>query len=87
MSSSFEIYTAPGSLTCRSVPALYDKRAELFKYAAVDLKELAEIDSAGVALLVKWARAQPDGRLTISHVPDTALRLIKTYKLTALFNL
>lgn len=76
-----------GALTVKTVPALWEKRAEIFKDNSVDLGQVSEIDSAGVAFLVQWAKAQPERRLTLKGAPDNALRLIKTFKLSKLFEL
>ena len=87
MSSNSDVYIAPELLNKRSVPDLYQKRDKLFGYQVVDLSSVHEIDSAGLALLVKWAKCQSSGKLKLIGIPDTALRLIKTYKLTPLFEL
>lgn len=42
------------------VPSLWDKRESLFKENTVDLKDISSIDVSGMALLVKWAKAQKD---------------------------
>ena len=73
------------TLTVKTVPSLFQKRQELFKAGLVDLSGLKEIDSAGVAFLVKWAKAQPSGTLRLEHVPKKATSLIDTYKLGTLF--
>ncbi len=87
MSSSSEIFAAPVCLNSQTASELYARRSEVFKYAVVDLNTLQDIDSAGVALLVKWAKSQGQAGLRLKNVPATALRLIKTYKLNALFEL
>lgn len=71
-------------LDSKSVPALWERRAEIFKADRVDLKDTREIDSAGIAFLVQWAKALPQGRLTILNAPDNAVRLIATFKLQPL---
>ncbi len=76
-----------GPLTVKTVPALWQQRRELFKDDCTDLRGVDEIDSAGVAFLVQWAKAQPLGRLSLYNVPENALKLIKTFKLDPLFEL
>lgn len=41
-----------------SVPSLWAKRESLFKENTVDLKDISSIDVSGMAILVKWAKAQ-----------------------------
>lgn len=76
-----------GALTVKTVPALWEQRAGLFKEKSVSLASVTEIDSAGIAFLAQWAKAQPEMKLTLSAVPENALRLIKTFKLQPLFEL
>lgn len=71
-------------LDSNSVPSLWDRREEIFKGTSVDLKETREIDSAGIAFLVQWAKALPQGRLEVLNAPDNAVRLIATFKLQPL---
>ncbi|MBQ8022945.1 MAG: hypothetical protein IJ254_01600 [Succinivibrio sp.] len=68
-----------------SVPSLWDKREDLFKENTVDLKDISAIDVSGMALLVKWAKAQKDQKLHLINVPVSAMNLINTYRLGQLF--
>lgn len=70
-----------------TVPALWQKRETLFKQSQIDLKDTTRVDVAGIALLVQWAKALPQGKLKIVHAPTCALNLINTYRLSQLFNL
>lgn len=76
-----------GALTVKTVPELWEQRAELFKEQSVSLAAVTEVDSAGIAFLAQWAKAQPQMKLKLSAVPENALRLIKTFKLQPLFEL
>ena len=67
------------------VPSLWDKRESLFKENTVDLKDISSIDVSGMALLVKWAKAQKDQKLPLINVPVSAMNLINTYRLGQLF--
>ncbi len=68
-----------------SVPVLWEQRAVLFKEDTVDLKDISSIDVSGMALLVKWAKAQKDQKLHLINVPVSAVNLINTYRLGQLF--
>ena len=68
-----------------SVPSLWDKRESLFKENTVDLKDISSIDVSGMAILVKWAKAQKDQKLQLINVPVSAMNLINTYRLGQLF--
>lgn len=68
-----------------SVPSLWAKRESLFKENTVDLKDISSIDVSGMAILVKWAKAQKDRKLHLINVPVSAMNLINTYRLGQLF--
>ena len=68
-----------------SVPSLWVKRESLFKENTVDLKDISSIDVSGMAILVKWAKAQKDQKLQLINVPVSAMNLINTYRLGQLF--
>ena len=68
-----------------SVPSLWVKRESLFKENTVDLKDISSIDVSGMAILVKWAKAQKDQKLYLINVPVSAMNLINTYRLGQLF--
>lgn len=71
-------------LTHVEVAQLWSLREQIFKAAQVDLKDNEEMDSAGVAFLVQWAKSQ-GGKLTIYHASDKVRSLIKTFRLEPLF--
>ena len=60
-------------------------RESLFKENTVDLKDISSIDVSGMAILVKWAKAQKDQKLHLINVPVSAMNLINTYRLGQLF--
>lgn len=74
-------------LNFETVPALYKDRASYFSDKDADLSRSSEVDSAGVAFLVMWAKNLPEKRLTLKNVPDRALALIRTFKVGELFNI
>ena len=67
------------------LPSLWVKRESLFKENTVDLKDISSIDVSGMAILVKWAKAQKDQKLHLINVPVSAMNLINTYRLGQLF--
>ncbi len=75
------------NLTVRTVPTLWEQRQTLFAQSSADLSALQAIDSAGIAFLVQWAKAQPASKLRLTAPPERALRLIRTFKLEPLFEL
>ncbi len=77
------------ALTCATVPELWKRRETLFTEHQADLSVLEEVDSAGIAFLVQWAKAcEARGeKLQLAGVPPRALRLIRTFRLEGLFNL
>lgn len=76
-----------GAVTVHEVPSLWQQRASLFTEQVCDLSAVTDIDSAGIAFLVQWAKAlrRQGQTLTLLHVPAQALRLISTFKLQPLF--
>ncbi len=78
-------------LTVEQVPQLWEERARIFAADTVDLGATTELDSSGIAFLVRWAKAvdarRQGARLILEHVPDRALRLIRTFRLEPLFEL
>lgn len=75
------------NLTVRTVPQLWEQRTEIFAISVADLSQLKEIDSAGIAFLVQWAKARTPQRLQLRAVPERARRLIQTFKVEPLFEL
>ncbi len=76
-----------GAMTVKTVPDLWEQRSRLFVQDAVSLSKVSAIDSAGIAFLVQWAKARPGRRLVLQGTPESALRLIETFKLQELFAL
>lgn len=74
------------ALTAATVPALWQERHTLFKEDSVDLGSLKEVDSAGIAFLVQWAKALPQGYLTLVNAPEAALKLVATFRLEDLLH-
>ena len=71
-------------LRFQTVPALWKQRSGIFKRNEIDLLD-TRIDSAGIAFLVQWSKALNGQKLKIKNAPDNAINLIKTYRLTELF--
>jgi len=75
-------YRLTGPITFATVTKLYDDAALEFEPGQtleLDLGAAARVDSAGVALLVEWARmaASAGARLRISSMPIQLERLIQ----------
>ena len=73
-------------LSFQTVPALWKQRSGIFKSNEIDLLD-TRIDSAGIAFLVQWSKALNGQKLKIKNAPDNAINLIKTYRLTELFEI
>ena len=71
-------------LSFQTVSALWKQRSDIFKSNEIDLLD-TRIDSAGIAFLVQWSKALNGQKLKIKNAPDNAINLIKTYRLTELF--
>jgi len=84
-------WTVEGELTFASVPALQDRTQALFDAppATLDLAGIERIDSAGIALVVEWARrARGTGAsMRLVNVPAGMLALSKTTGLIRLLNI
>lgn len=74
-------------LTVMTVPELWGRRGALFKDTSADLASVEDIDSAGIALLVKWSKSIPDGKLKLKNVSEDALSLLETYNVKDLFEI
>lgn len=74
-------------LTHVEVSELWDKRSEIFQQDQVDLQGIKQVDSAGVAFLVQWAKSRPEHKLTIVHSTHNTRSLIRTFRLAPLFEL
>ena len=75
------------ALNVNTVPELWEKRFEIFKESNVDLKNLEDVDSAGVAFLVQWAKATPRHKLILTHATPRLLKLISTFRLEEIFEI
>ena len=51
--------TLQGELQAPQVNALWQRRSEWWQDDALDMSGVTTLDSAGLALLVKWAKATP----------------------------
>lgn len=72
-------------ITAVEVPMLWEQRTQLFGQNELDLAKTEAVDSAGIAFLVQWAKAQPQKQLKLSHVSTSVKALIKTFRLEPLF--
>lgn len=84
-------WTVEGELTFVTVPALQSRTMAQFDAppAALDLAGVESIDSAGIALIVEWARRAraAGGSMRLVNVPAGMLALSKTTGLTRLLNI
>lgn len=84
-------WKAEGELTFASVPALQDRSPDRFSSppGTLDLSGVERIDSAGIALVVEWARRArtAGGTMRLVNVPDGMLSLAKTTGLAQLLNI
>ena len=78
-----------GRLTGDTVPGYWKKRAELFSSAEADFSGLEAIDSAGLAFLVKWAKAVAagGGKLRLVNPTEQLTSIIGIYRVGDLFDL
>lgn len=84
-------WAVEGELTFATVPALERRTLERFDAPpeALDLAGVARMDSAGIALVVEWARRAhgAGGRMRLLNVPAGMMSLSKTTGLTRLLNI
>jgi len=78
-----------GSLNAAWAASSWRQQAQLFAQREADLTEVVRLDSAGLALLVKWGQAcQARGsRLRILGANDNFLKLASLYGVAELFEL
>lgn len=78
-----------GRLTGETVPGYWKNRRELFSSAEADFSGLEAIDSAGLALLVKWAKAVAagGGKLRLLNPTEQLSSIIGIYRVGDLFEL
>lgn len=74
-------------MTYESIPALWERRSEMFKNTEIDLSTVTSIDSAGIAFLVQWSKALEGRKLKIKNPPLAATNLIVTFALASLFEI
>lgn len=74
------------SLTVSNVPALWERRHEIFKDSVFDMDQMQSVDSAGIAFLAQWALSKQDKKLKLQNISDSALALIKTLGVSELFD-
>ena len=71
-------------LTVDTVPMLWKQRNEIFSADGADLSG-SEVDSAGVAFLVRWAKSLHGGKLKLAGCSPDVLKLISAFELKPLF--
>ena len=75
-------YELSGELTFKTVDALYQCSDEIIAASsdiAIHLQGVSHVDSAGLVLLVEWARraAQQQGQLRFSGIPEQLKTLVR----------
>ncbi len=75
------------ALNTTTVPELWEQKEQYFVLDMVDLRNLQDVDSAGVAFLVQWAKALKGRRLTLKNTPPRLFKLIETFRVTELFDI
>jgi phospholipid transport system transporter-binding protein len=84
-------WAVKGELTFASVPEVQESSLEYFSSPpeALDMAGVARIDSAGIALIIEWARrAKLAGKpMRLINVPAGMTALSKTTGLTDLLNI
>ena len=86
-------YQLQGSLVYNSVNDLIAKGSEAIAFKSdtvqIDCKQLARIDSAGIALLISWQRYcdKKSQKMQLNNLSIQALSLIKANKLDGFFSL
>lgn len=84
-------WTVEGELTFATVPALERRTLEQFDAPpeTLDLAGVERMDSAGIALVVEWARRArgAGGSMRLVNVPAGMTALSKTTGLTRLLNI
>ncbi|GAA4498505.1 STAS domain-containing protein [Pseudaeromonas paramecii] len=78
-----------GSLNAAWAASSWGQQAQLFAQDEADLTEVVRLDSAALALLVKWSQAcQARGsRLRILGADDNFIKLASLYGVAELFEL
>lgn len=86
-----EAWTVDGELTFATVPEVQDNSLEHFSAppGTLDMAGVTRIDSAGIALVIEWARRAKLARksMRLVNVPAGMTALSKTTGLTHLLNI
>jgi phospholipid transport system transporter-binding protein len=90
MSTRSEVMKIEGALTFASLPRVLEQtrefaeRPDLPDELVIDLSGVEEVDSAAVALLLKWRREalRVGKRLKLEHFPDNLASLAELYGVT-----
>lgn len=77
-----------GHLQGEQVRHLWETRAQWWQDESMDLGGVLTLDSAGVALMVKWAKATRERGLTprLTSAPDDFIKLATLYGVAGLFS-
>ena len=75
-----------GQLDAAWAAAIWRDRAALFAHREVVMSAVTGVDSAGLALLVTWAKAEAQP-LRLQGTPKQLLRLMMLYGVESLFSL
>lgn len=81
------MYKIVGKLDSVKVVSLWENSKDIFSDNMLDLTEVSEIDSSGVAFLVAWSKQLSGNKLAIqtkNHILDNWIRL---FKIAELFNI
>lgn len=86
-----ETWKVTGEMTFASVPALQGQSPELFSSPpqTLDLSGVERIDSAGIALVMEWARRARAAKVNMRlvNVPPGMMSLSKTTGIDRLLNI
>jgi phospholipid transport system transporter-binding protein len=86
-----ETWTVEGSLTFASVPEVQEKSLDWFAAppGILDMAGVERIDSAGIALVIEWARRAKlaGGDMRLVNVPAGMTSLSKTTGIDQLLNI
>lgn len=76
-------YRAAGELTFETVPGVWERSRGMFEAdqaeVAVELSDVARVDSAGLALLIEWVRAAREAKAAIRFrdIPEQLLAIAR----------
>lgn len=91
MSEAVSTHAVSGALTFETVPNLYKESAVWFEGTGdltLDLAQVTNTDSAGLALLIEWLRRARDAKrsLRLANVPAQVQSLMRINNLQDAFN-